>query len=661
MIKRFTAFLISIAMIVGFMPALVLAGEKDSESGETEVEETTESTSIEPETDKEQTPGTEHEKDPGKKDQHSGAVRAAKEPEIKNRSSNSEENDKLFNNYVDRLLYPDRYATRKAASLAGSRLTGAEKTLYDALKTKICDVASGKSSNSHFVVTVNNTGFEDKYWTKEELGIEEFLLNAPDGSSTKYLSFDASISILDKLNLNIQAVILALLSDCPSELYWFDKTAGMLVMSQAIVNDDESAACYSGVLDVYFSVAQAYKSKKTPDVFIVDTGKIKTVKSAISNAKKVVENAKSKRDYDKLVYYRDYICSQVEYNLGAVTTPTAYGDPWQLIWVFDKNKETDVVCEGYSKAFKYLCDLSKFNNPNLTCLLVSGTLQGEGHMWNIMQFGDGKNYLVDVTNSDVGSKGFDFLFLAGNSDGSVDAGYTHSFDVNTTDGVKHYDLEYIYFKNMLKIYSKEQLTLYKYNYSSSIDYHGTCGDFNWSVDHTGILRITGDGAIDNFTPDSPAPWMAYGSYIETVVLSGNITSIGEYAFSGLPILKYVVIPGSVTSIGSYAFYGCPNLSKISGGTNVRTIGTYAFAKCSKLSSFSIKSSKLKKIGSFAFSGDSKLKTVNIQKTTKLTKSGVKKSLEGSSVKTVKVKKSKVKKYKKYFKKANSGRKVKVKK
>ena len=65
MIKRFTAFLISIAMIVGFMPALVLAGEKDSESGETEVEETTESTSIEPETDKEQTPGTEHEKDPG--------------------------------------------------------------------------------------------------------------------------------------------------------------------------------------------------------------------------------------------------------------------------------------------------------------------------------------------------------------------------------------------------------------------------------------------------------------------------------------------------------------------------------------------------------------------------------------------------------------------
>lgn len=57
----------------------------------------------------------------------------------------------------------------------------------------------------------------------------------------------------------------------------------------------------------------------------------------------------------------------------------------------------------------------------------------------------------------------------------------------------------------------------------------------------------------------------------------------------------------------------------------------------------------------------KLKTLNIKYTTKLTKSGVKKSLKGSKIKTVKVKKSKVKAYKKIFKKKNSGRSVRVKK
>jgi hypothetical protein len=70
---------------------------------------------------------------------------------------------------------------------------------------------------------------------------------------------------------------------------------------------------------------------------------------------------------------------------------------------------------------------------------------------------------------------------------------------------------------------------------------------------------------------------------------------------------------------------------------------------------------LNKIGPQAFYKDSKLKTISIKKTTKLTKSGVKKSLKGSKVKTVKVKKSKIWKYRKYFKKSNSGRKVRVKK
>ena len=70
---------------------------------------------------------------------------------------------------------------------------------------------------------------------------------------------------------------------------------------------------------------------------------------------------------------------------------------------------------------------------------------------------------------------------------------------------------------------------------------------------------------------------------------------------------------------------------------------------------------MKKIGSYAFSGDKLLKTIYIQKTTKLTKKGVKKSMKSSSIKTVKVKKAKVKLYKKYFTKKNSGKKVSVKK
>ena len=176
--------------------------------------------------------------------------------------------------------------------------------------------------------------------------------------------------------------------------------------------------------------------------------------------------------------------------------------------------------------------------------------------------------------------------------------------------------------------------------------------------------------------------------LKSVALPSGITSIGSFAFEDcesiskltLPKtlktigqcafavdyggdMKYtsLSIPASVTTIGAYAFYNNSNLKSVTGGSGLVTIGNHAFYKCSKLTTFKITSKKLKTIGGYTFSGCKKLKTLYIQKTTKLTKKTVKTSLKGSSVKTVKVKKSKVSAYKKYFTKANCGRKVTVKK
>lgn len=54
------------------------------------------------------------------------------------------------------------------------------------------------------------------------------------------------------------------------------------------------------------------------------------------------------------------------------------------------------VCEGYAKAFKYLC-----RKANLYCDLVSGVAgDTEGHMWNVVKLPDG-TYYVDVTWCDA--------------------------------------------------------------------------------------------------------------------------------------------------------------------------------------------------------------------------------------------------------------------
>jgi hypothetical protein len=150
----------------------------------------------------------------------------------------------------------------------------------------------------------------------------------------------------------------------------------------------------------------------------------------------------------------------------------------------------------------------------------------------------------------------------------------------------------------------------------------------------------------------------------TVDINGyiyKVNRIGGTAFFEDQTVKTVYLNANVAVIDKNAFFGCPELVKVSGGAGLKTIGDNAFARCPKLSSFIITSKVLYKIGAQAFYKDAKLKTIYIKNTTKLTKGGVKKSLKGSSVKTVKVKKSKIWKYKKFFKKSNSGKKVKVKK
>ena len=138
---------------------------------------------------------------------------------------------------------------------------------------------------------------------------------------------------------------------------------------------------------------------------------------------------------------------------------------------------------------------------------------------------------------------------------------------------------------------------------------GTCGEnLVWSLNEdTGVLTITGSGAMEDYTSRSPAPWQEYDFYVDSVVLDDGITHIGDYAFYGLTWLDEcpklpenlqsigmyafkslnitgdLVIPDNVTDIGSYAFNSCGLLTSVQFGSKVQTIGDYAFERCSSLS------------------------------------------------------------------------------
>ena len=199
----------------------------------------------------------------------------------------------------------------------------------------------------------------------------------------------------------------------------------------------------------------------------------------------IVTDNSSLTDYNKLVAYRNTICELVSYNNEATAPGYPYGDPWQLIYVFDGDESTNVVCEGYSKAFKYLCDLSAFTN-DITCSLVTGRMAGgtgEGnHMWNIVAIG-GSNYLVDVTNCDTRTVGApDQLFLCGVS-GSVNGSYTATVGSSS--------IIYTYDESTRNNYTENELTLSPTAYTPSGAATPLLGDVNkdGKIDANDMQRI----------------------------------------------------------------------------------------------------------------------------------------------------------------------------
>jgi len=173
--------------------------------------------------------------------------------------------------------------------------------------------------------------------------------------------------------------------------------------------------------------------------------------------------------------------------------------------------------------------------------------------------------------------------------------------------------------------------------------------------------INGTGTVKLIGAEDPLTNVSVPNSVTVQGIVYKVTAIGEKAFLNNMTITSLNIGSNVLSIEDMAFSGCSKLVSVKGGSRLKTIGAKTFVGCPKLKTFNITSSVLSKIGPYSFFGDGMLKTLQIKKTTKLTKAGVKGSLKGSFVKTVKVKKSKIKKYKKFFKKKNCGKKVTVKK
>ncbi len=388
-------------------------------------------------------------------------------------SENNISNGDLLKGYIQQRfddILPMPMGKRASSRSARVGLSGIDQKAYDYLKSQIQQVASGAISSTIFSIPLTELTSDVGPWTAEELGVTYIY----DSTKEQPWNSEALNAVSNKVSFDLHKVFEALLADCPYELYWYDKVSGCTYSPYDSFSYNGQQLSIQGNTTITMKVAQEYAVQGDgvyyPTQF--NTEKVDAVNFAIANAQGIV-NSSTGSTLQKLITYKEQICELTSYNsFAAESSSYPYGDPWQLVWVFDGDESTKVVCEGYSKAFKYLCDLSGFQD--VECLIATGTMNGGTgagpHMWNVMKMDDGRNYLIDVTNCDAGTIGApNLLFMAYGPSGNYDQDYTFS--------VGNYNITYTYDSDTKNTFGEHDLTISESQY-------------------TAIGDVDGDGVID---------------------------------------------------------------------------------------------------------------------------------------------------------------------
>lgn len=201
-------------------------------------------------------------------------------------------------------------------------------------------------------------------------------------AETFYIEMPTPFPSKKKYEEAVEKVMFFILQYTPEYTFWKD-SSGYLVYS--------TSRC-----GIIYGISPAYQSPE--DENRIDTSRLKEAQAALANAQAIADKYKKKSAYEKIIGYTEEICNLNEYNHAAADNDNYSQqniNPWELVYVFDNDPSTNVVCSGYAHAFQYLCGLG-----GIVCHYISGPLNGEDHAWNIVEL-DGKSYFVDVTACDA--------------------------------------------------------------------------------------------------------------------------------------------------------------------------------------------------------------------------------------------------------------------
>ena len=262
------------------------------------------------------------------------------------------------------------FSRRTFSTCYGDQLTGIAKEVYDSLVEKYA--TEGKTEKYSYK-------FQNPITFKAEI------------SGSSIVSNEALETAKTNLRNNVFTSVYAFLYDHP-EVFWIYSLSYTYSITATSGQGEKNNGIISSI------------TIKPVEIYDGATSKISAYKASVD---KVVSSIDTSSDpynrYAILKQVHDLVCQKAYYNSSNeykvhTSEPFFTGDG-------------GVVCEGYSEAFKVICD-----RLGIPCVLVPGkanTGNGVGlHMWNYVKMQDDKWYLVDTTWDDQDSKLYETYFIA---------------------------------------------------------------------------------------------------------------------------------------------------------------------------------------------------------------------------------------------------------
>lgn len=394
------------------------------------------------------------------------------------------------------------YAAQENVSSYGVQLTEVQREIYDALVEQyvgINGLASGETAAFTF-------------------------------QPTKSKIYSSESELQDAFSKDLAYAVNAFIQDYP-QLYWI----GGYGSGYSIV--------YSGATYKVNEMSITFSNR-----FSVTEGTISGFNSGVKNAvEKITNNLSTGATmFDKYMAIHDWICQKAYYSENGRTNPSEYPETHTAYPIFGVSQDGGVVCEGYAKAYKILCD-----QMQLKCMLVTGTASSNGsyeaHMWNKVEMSDGNWYVVDATWDDQNTGLRYDYFLCGEQSpcfNGLTFAQDHKKENEVSEGVR-----------------------FEYPEISDYGYSGYLGALTYSY-QDGTLSIGGNGTFPEYLRADRMPWYQYMDEITTLIIGEGITSIAEGCFTGYDCVESLVIPYvglSKTAIGEEAVLGAI-FGKVTSGT-----------------------------------------------------------------------------------------------